>query len=96
MFNEIDVDQKGRLEGPEIFELAKRSFPGDVTWNFDGAFVFGADGAPLSRTASSSRVARTRDLVSPLLGAPLGRFSLRSADLSYASSLVRKAVATAR
>jgi len=66
---------KVEVNGPRadpLFELAKRSFPGDVTWNFDGAFVFGADGAPL------------------------GRFSLRSADLSYAESLVRKAVATAR
>jgi len=28
MFNELDVDNKGRLEGPEIFELAKRFYDG--------------------------------------------------------------------
>ena len=28
MFVELDVDNKGRLEGPEIFELAKRFYDG--------------------------------------------------------------------
>mmetsp|Transcript_14167 Transcript_14167/g.43407 ORF Transcript_14167/g.43407 Transcript_14167/m.43407 type:complete len:120 (-) Transcript_14167:360-719(-) len=33
----------------EVFKIAKISYPGDITWNFDGAFVFGADGSPMGK-----------------------------------------------
>jgi glutathione peroxidase-family protein len=43
---------KALTNGPdaaEVFKYAKRAFPGDITWNFDGGFAFGADGRPIGK-----------------------------------------------
>ena len=32
-----------------VFELGKASYPGDVTWNFAGIFLFDKDGACVGR-----------------------------------------------
>jgi glutathione peroxidase-family protein len=36
-------------DAAEVFKLAKRAYPGDITWNFDGGFVFGASGQPMGK-----------------------------------------------
>eukprot|EP00962_Isochrysis_galbana_P019446 scaffold5664_cov115-Isochrysis_galbana.AAC.22 len=36
-------------DAAEVYTLAKRAYPGDITWNFDGGFVFGADGQPMGK-----------------------------------------------
>jgi len=57
---------KARTNGPaasEVFKLAKRAHPGEVGWNFDGAFVFGADGSPLGRFSLRGDLAYADKLV---------------------------------
>ena len=45
---------KAQVNGPQahpVWALAKRHFPGDVRWNFDGIFLFDKTGKPASRTS---------------------------------------------
>ena len=47
--------QKSKVNGPAadpVWKLAKKSFPGDVTWNFAGIILFDAKGEPSGRFAA--------------------------------------------
>ena len=40
---------KTKVKGPEahsVFQFAKTAYPGEIGWNFDGAYLFDGKGAP--------------------------------------------------
>ena len=47
--------QKAKVNGPSadpVWKLAKKSFPGDVKWNFNGIILFDAKGETRGRFAA--------------------------------------------
>ena len=43
---------KTEVNGPQahpVWQLAKKAYPGEVKWNFDGIFLFDKEGKPVSR-----------------------------------------------
>ncbi len=46
LFEKVDVN--GANTHP-VFEWLKKSFPGDITWNFASKFIVDADGVPVER-----------------------------------------------
>ena len=58
--------QKVNVNGPAadpVFKLAKSAFPGDISWNFAGIFIFDKHGKPVGRFSARelSKVEATLD-----------------------------------
>ena len=58
--------QKVNVNGPAadpVFKLAKSAFPGDISWNFAGIFIFDKNGKPVGRFSARelSKVEATLD-----------------------------------
>ena len=52
--NLMDKVQVNGDDAPPAWTLAKEAFPGDITWNFAGIFLFDGDGTCVGRYDSKA------------------------------------------
>lgn len=52
--HDVHVMAKTRVNGDDpVWQVLRATFPGDVTWNFDGIFLLDRDGVALGRYTAS-------------------------------------------